>query len=111
MLDFEYEGTIQLNSDVGSTTQTNKSPKIGLKGLGNKSSKINPKTKGVKSSTRKMSVGKWKVKKSKSSFKGQSKIASADMSRNSQLQLYDFELVEVNERPTDISLVQVNNKN
>lgn len=111
MLDFEYEGTIQPNSDVVSTTQTNKSTKIGTKGFGNKSSKVNSKTKGIQSSTRKMSVGKWKVKKSKPSFKGKSAISTADLSRNSQLQLYDFELVEVNERPTDIALVEVSNKN
>ena len=111
MLDFEYEGTIQPNSDLVSTTQTNKSTKIGTKGLGAKSSKVNSKTKGIQSSTRKMNVGKWKVKKSKPSFKGKSAISSADLSRNSQLQLYDFELVEVNERPTDIDLVEVSNKN
>jgi gliding motility-associated-like protein len=102
MLDFEYNDGL----DGGTTAKVIASSKARSK----VTSKSKSKDKGSQPSTKKMSVGKWKVKKTKSSFKGKSAISSADLERNSGLELYNFEIREVNERPTDIQLVDIQSK-
>ena len=61
--------------------------------------------------TKKLNVGKWKVKKKKSGFKGKSAI---EPSGNSALKTsdtpYDFDVVDVNEKPTSINLTDLSNK-
>ena len=100
MLDFEYNDGL----DGGTTAKIIASPKAVTK-VTSKS-----KDKGTQPTTRKMNVGKWKVKKTKPSFKGKSAISSADLERNSGLELYNFEIREVNEKPTDIQLVDIQSK-
>ncbi|MDB4062446.1 gliding motility-associated C-terminal domain-containing protein [Flavobacteriaceae bacterium] len=61
--------------------------------------------------TKKLNVGKWKVKKKKTGFKGKSAI---EPTGNSSLKTsdtpYDFDVVDVNEKPTSINLTDLSNK-
>jgi gliding motility-associated-like protein len=73
-------------------------------------SKFSPKTLDAPSS-RKMNVGKWKVKKTKSGFSGKSAIEPGDDSSLKTSETpYSFDIVDVNEVPSSIELSDISSK-
>ena len=73
-------------------------------------SKFSPKTLDAASS-RKMNVGKWKVKKKKSGFSGKSAIEPGDDSSLKTSETpYSFDIVDVNEVPSSIELTDISSK-
>ncbi|MDC3368682.1 gliding motility-associated C-terminal domain-containing protein [Flavobacteriaceae bacterium] len=73
-------------------------------------SKFSPKTLDAPSS-RKMNVGKWKVKKTKSGFSGKSAIEPGDDSSLKTSETpYSFDIVDVNEVPSSIELTDISSK-
>ena len=73
-------------------------------------SKFLPKTLDAPSS-RKMNVGKWKVKKTKSGFSGKSAIEPGDDSSLKTSETpYSFDIVDVNEVPSSIELSDISSK-
>jgi len=94
VLNFEYsngsakKGTIQTAKSVQNKLTTQKS---------NPDSKKN--------------VGKWKVKKKKAAFPGKSAIQPGDdASSKTQQTTYNFDVVDVNEKPSSISLTNISSK-
>ena len=62
-------------------------------------------------SSRKMNVGKWKVKKTKSGFSGKSAIEPGDDSSLKTSETpYSFDIVDVNEVPSSIELTDISSK-
>jgi len=96
VLNFEFNGD---TSKKGTVQKPNSS-----------TSKYSSSTKDSPNS-KKLNVGKWKVKKKKTGFKGKSAI---EPSGNSALKTsdtpYDFDVVDVNEKPTSINLTDLSNK-
>jgi len=78
--------------------------------VGSKSSETS-KGKSNKNSTtsKRMNVGKWKVKKKGKSFSGVSAISSESQLSSANTP-YDFDIVDVNEKPTDIILNDITSK-
>ena len=96
VLNFEYSGGTTKKETVQTPSTT--------------TSKYLPNTLDVPS-TRKMNVGKWKVKKTKSGFSGKSAIEPGDDSSLKTADTpYTFDIVDVNEKPTKIELTDISSK-
>ena len=93
VFNFEYSG------DASSTKQFNKSGTI----------QKTPNRTGKNSSNTRKNVGKWKIKKSKRGFDGKSAIGE-DTNLMTQDTPYTFNIVDVNEKPSDIILSDISGR-
>ena len=97
---FEYSG------DISTTKQYNTGGTVQKAPQSNNSSTL----KLSKSSPdSRKNVGKWKIKKSKSGYSGKSAIGE-DSSMMTQETPYNFDIVDVNEKPSDILLENLSSK-
>ena len=73
------------------------------------SSKKSSKSKSRGKTSKLTNVGKWKVKKKKSGFKGKSAVSRDDLSGGIEMP-YNFDIVDVNEKPDNIDLSDISSK-
>lgn len=88
------------NFGNGSSFKRSNSSKSNLSGKSSKS-QVN--------SSKMMTVGKWKVKKKAPAFKGKSAVSKENQFGGVEMP-YNFDLVDVNEKPSNIILSDLNNK-
>ena len=82
---------------------------LSKKGTTQTSSKKSSKTKSGGKTNKLMNVGKWKVKKKQPAFKGKSAVSKDDLPGGIDMP-YDFDIVDVNEKPSNIELIDISSK-
>ena len=100
----DASGTIKMNSPFDLKSISSKGPKISPTGTIQKSTPIDSKS-YIEGNTKKYNVGKWKVKKTKKmQVSASSQIKHLDDSQYQNAVGLNFDIVDINEPPSDIQL-------